>query len=303
MQGSALRGALAAMAAFFIWGLFPLFWSRLGDVPPLQVLAHRALWCAVAVWALLLVRGELGWVRQVSVRLLALLALGGALISINWAVYVVAVVTGHVIDTSLGYFISPLVSFVIAVVVLRERLNGPQRLAVAVATLGVVLLGWHLGTPPWIALGLALSFGSYGLVRKLAPFDPVHGLAVESGAMLLPAAGYLLWCEAAGTGAFLHGHLRDDLLLVAGGPITAVPLVLFAYGAQRISMMALGVMQYISPIVALLLGILVFHETFGAARLVAFGCIWVALAMFSGDALRRYWSAGGGAATGRSRAR
>jgi chloramphenicol-sensitive protein RarD len=129
MQGSLVRGALAAMAAFFLWGLFPLFWSLI-DVPPLQVLAHRALWCAVAVWGWLMVRRELSWVRQVRLRLLVLLAVGGLLISINWAVYLVAVVTGHVIDTSLGYFISPLVSFVIAVAVLREKLNWPQRLAV-----------------------------------------------------------------------------------------------------------------------------------------------------------------------------
>jgi len=289
MHGSGLRGALAAMTAFLVWGLFPLFWSRLGDVPPLQVLAHRALWCAVAVWLLLLVRGELGWMRQVGLRLLLLLGAGGLLISGNWAIYVVAVVTGHVIDTSLGYFISPLVSFAIAAVVLRERLNVPQRLAVAIAAAAVVLLGLHLGTPPWIALGLGLSFGAYGLVRKLAPFDPVHSLAVESGVMMLPAVIYLLWCEASGTGAFLHGHWRDDLLLVAGGPVTAVPLALFAFGAQRVSMMALGVMQYISPIVALLLGILVFHEPFAGVRLLAFGCIWVALAVFTADALRRYW--------------
>lgn len=297
MQQPMWRGLLAAMAAFFIWGLFPLFWSRLAAVPPLQVLAHRALWCAVAVWVLLLVRGELGWLRQVGSRLLALLALGGLLITVNWGVYVGAVVTGHVIDTSLGYFITPLVSVVIAVVVLRERLSWPQRVAVTIAAAGVALLGWHLGTPPWIALALAFSFGLYGLVRKLAPFDPVHGLAVESGVMLIPAMAYLLWCEAHGSGAFLHGHWRDDLLLIAGGPITAVPLVLFAYGAQRVSLLTLGVTQYISPTVALLLGILVFHESFEGMRQVAFGCIWVALAVFTADALRRYWSAGR-AATG-----
>jgi chloramphenicol-sensitive protein RarD len=291
MHSIVLRGALAAIAAFFLWGLFPLFWSLLGDVPALQVLAHRALWCALAVWLLLLVRGELNWIRLLRPRLLGLLALGGVLISINWGVYVVAVVTGHVIDTSLGYFITPLVSVVIAVAVLRERLGWPQRVAVAIATTGVVLLGWQLRAPPWIALLLAASFGSYGLVRKLAPFDPVHGLAVESGVMLVPAVAYLLWCEISGSGAFLHGHWRDDLLLVLGGPITAVPLVLFAYAAQRVSMMALGVLQYVSPTVALLLGILVFHEPFGGVRQIAFGCIWVAIAVFTGAALRRYWSA------------
>lgn len=290
MHNSVLRGALAAMAAFFIWGLFPLFWSQLGAVPALQVLAHRALWCTIAVWLLLLLRGELGWIRQVGPRLLGLLALGGVLISINWGVYVGAVVTGHVIDTSLGYFITPLVSVVIAVAVLREKLGWPQRVAVLVATLGVALLAWQLRSPPWIALALAGSFGMYGLVRKLAPFDPMQGLAIESGVMLLPALAYLLWCEYAGKGAFLHGHWREDLLLVSGGPITAVPLVLFAYGAQRVSMTALGVMQYIAPTVALLLGIYIFHEPFGGARQIAFGCIWVALAVFTGDALLRYWS-------------
>jgi chloramphenicol-sensitive protein RarD len=208
-------------------------------------------------------------------------------------VYVVAVVAGHVIDTSLGYFISPLVSVVIAVTVLREKLERPQCVAVAIAAIGVGLLGWHLGTPPWIALGLAASFGTYGLVRKLAPFDPVRGLAVESGVMVLPAVAYLLWCEASGSGVFLHGRWQDDLLLIAGGPVTAVPLVLFAYAAQRVSMLALGVMQYFTPTVALLLGILVFHEPFGGARQLAFGCIWIALAVFTGDALRRYWSGRG----------
>src|SRR6187551_2612597 len=201
MSGSRAAGALAGAAAFFIWGLFPLFWSLLRDVPALQLLAHRALWCAIAVWGLLLARGDLGWVRQLTPRLWMLLSAGGLLISVNWGMYVWAVVTGHVIDTSLGYFITPLVSVVIAV--------------------GVLYLAWQLGHPPWIALTLAFSFGLYGLVRKLAPFDSIRGLAIESGVMFPPALLYLLWCEHSGQGAFLHGHWRDLLLLVAGGPVTA----------------------------------------------------------------------------------
>ena len=288
MTGTRSAGALAAVTAFFIWGLFPLFWRLLGDVPALQLLAHRAVWCAVAVWLLLLVRGDLAWLRGLAARLVGLLAVGGVLISVNWGVYVWAVVTGHVIDTSLGYFITPLVSVVIAVGVLGERLQAVQRVAVALVAAGVLYLAWQLGAPPWIALALAFSFGTYGLVRKLAPFDSIRGLAVESGVMFPPAVAYLLWCEHSGQGAFLHGHWRDDLLLIAGGPITAVPLVLFAYGAQRVSMLALGIMQYVAPSVALVLGILVFHEPFGGARQVAFGCIWAALILFSIDALRRY---------------
>jgi chloramphenicol-sensitive protein RarD len=182
------------------------------------------------------------------------------------------------------------------VAVLGERLRTAQRVAVVLAAAGVLYLAWQLGTPPWIALVLAASFGVYGLVRKMAPFDALHGLAIESGVMLPAAAAYLVWCEATGQGAFGHGNWRDDLLLVVGGPITAVPLALFAVAAQRISMLALGILQYISPTVALLLGIWVFHEPFGGARQVAFGCIWAALTLFSFDALRRYRAAGAGAA-------
>lgn len=288
MNNQAPRGALAAVAAFFIWGLFPLYWSRFGAMPAPQVLAHRATWCAVAVWLLLLVRGDLAWLLRMQARQLLLLALGGLLIFINWGVYVWAVMTGHVIDTSLGYFITPLVSVLFAVAVFRERLNLLQGVAVAMATGGVMVLAWQLGAPPWVALTLAVSFGLYGLVRKLAPFDPVHGLAIESSVMLLPAVAYLVSRELAGQAAFLHGDWRSDLLLVAGGPLTALPLLLFAYGAQRVSMLTLGVTQYIAPSVALLLGIWVFHEPFGGARKVAFACIWIALALFTVDAVRRY---------------
>jgi len=283
------RGGLpVAMAAFLIWGLFPLFWRLLGDVPAFQLLAHRAAWCAVAVWLYLLVRGDVGWVTSLTLRQWSLLSLGGLLISVNWGVYVWAVVNGHVIDTSLGYFITPLVSVVVAVSVLGEKLNRSQQAAVLLAAGGVLFLAWQIHAPPWIALTLAVSFGLYGLIRKLVPFDSIRGLAVESGVMLLPAVAYLAWCESTGQGAFGHGHWRDDALLVVGGPITAVPLALFAFAAQRVSMLTLGLTQYISPSVALLLGIWVFHEPFGSARQVAFGCIWAALLIFSVDALRRY---------------
>ena len=285
-------GVPAAITAFLIWGLFPLFWSLLGDVPAFQLLAHRATWCAVAVWLFLMVRGDLSWVLSMGLRQFGWLALGGFLISINWGVYVWAVVNGHVIDTSLGYFITPLVSVVVAVGILGERLNRGQQVAVGLATAGVLFMAWQLKHPPWIALTLAVSFGFYGLIRKLAPFDSIRGLAVESGVMFFPAAIYLVWCETAGLGVFGHGHWRNDALLVIGGPITAVPLALFAFGAQRVSMLTLGLAQYIAPSVALLLGIWVFHEPFGSARQVAFGCIWAALAIFSVDALRRYRAAG-----------
>jgi chloramphenicol-sensitive protein RarD len=197
------------------------------------------------------------------------------------------VVNNHVLDTSLGYFMSPLVNVLLAVVVLHERLTGAQRVAVGIAACGVLLLAWQLGAPPWVALCLALSFGLYGLVRKLVAIDPVQGLAIESGLMAVPALAYVLWCAASGQGHFLAGSHANDLLLVLGGPVTAVPLVLFAYAAQRVSMLTLGLMQYIVPTLVLLLGLWVYHEPFGGVRAIAFGCIWLALALFSGEALWR----------------
>jgi len=288
MGDNAPRGALAAGLAFFIWGLFPLYWKLVATVPALQVLAHRGLWCGVAVWLVLLARGDLAWVRAVSPRLWMLLAVGGLLITVNWGVYVWAVARGHVIDTSLGYFITPLVNVLLAVVVLRERPTRLQWAAVAIAAAGVLLLSARAGQLPWIALALACSFGLYGLVRKLAVIDAMHGLAIESGLMLLPALVYLGWCAHAGQGHFLHGDGRTDLLLVLGGPVTAIPLALFAWGARRVSMLAIGVMQYLAPTVQLLLGVWFFHESFGSARQFAFGLIWIALALFTGEALWRY---------------
>ncbi|HTQ35500.1 MAG TPA: EamA family transporter RarD [Steroidobacteraceae bacterium] len=288
MGDNAPRGALAAGLAFFIWGLFPLYWKLVGTVPALQVLAHRGLWCAVAVWLVLLARREFAWIGGLSARLWMLLALGGVLITVNWGVYVWAVARGHVIDTSLGYFITPLVNVLLAIAVLRERPTWPQWIAVGIAGGGVLLLTMRAGQLPWIALALACSFGLYGLVRKLAVIDAMHGLAVESGLMLLPALAYLWWCAHAGELQFLRGAGRLDMLLVMGGPVTAIPLTLFAWGTRRVSLLAIAVMQYLTPTVQLLLGVWFFHEPFGNSRQLAFVLIWVALALFTGEALWRY---------------
>jgi chloramphenicol-sensitive protein RarD len=291
MSDNAPRGAVVVGAAFCIWGLFPLYWKLLGSVPALQVLAHRALWCALSVWAVLMVRADWAWVARLGRRLWGMLALGGLLISINWGVYVWAVIHGHVVDTSLGYFITPLVNVVLAVFVLRERPTPLQRAALLVAALGVALLAVHVGHPPWIALTLACSFGCYGLLRKLAVMDAMRGLAVESGLVAMPAVAFLLWRAHTNQLHFLSGDSRSDLLLVMGGPVTALPLALFAWGAQRVSMVAVGVMQYVTPTVQFLLGVWVFHEPFGDALRFAFGLIWMALALFSGEALWRYRTA------------
>jgi chloramphenicol-sensitive protein RarD len=288
MSRNSPNGAWIGGAAYFIWGLFPLYWSLLSGVGSLQLLAHRGLWCALSVWLYLLIRGDVSWWRTLTPRLLKLLILGGCLVSINWGIYVAAILSGHIVDASLGYFITPLVSVVIGLSVMRERLNGLQMLAIALAAVGVTYLAWQLGKPPWVALVLACTFGVYGLVRKLAPINAIHGLAIESTVLAIPAAVYLLWREYHGTGAFGHGPLRDDVLLVLGGPVSAIPLAMFSYGAQRVSLVVLGMLQYISPIVALLLGVAVFHEPFGHAQRVAFICIWLALAVFTFNGVRGY---------------
>jgi chloramphenicol-sensitive protein RarD len=275
------RGVLAATAAYLVWGLFPLYIKLLVTVPSVQVLAHRGLWCALLVWGVLVLRGDSGWWRTAPRRTLRGLTVTALLISINWGVYIWGVNNGHVIETSLGYFITPLVSVLFGVWVLGERLDRWQWIAVVSAVIGVLVLTIDSGRPPWIALALAVSFGSYGLARKRLAVEALQGLAFESGLLLLPSMFYLLWSELQGNGAFLHGDATISALLVLAGLATAVPLTLFTYAARRIPLVTLGVLQYIAPALQLLLGVFVFHEPFGAHRALAFGFVLFALAIYS----------------------
>lgn len=283
------RGLLAAFGAFFIWGLFPIYWKALDGVPAPQIMAHRLVWCWMVVMAYLLVRQGPGWWRAVGGggRLLAMLGASSVLIAANWWLYIWAVNSGHIVETSLGYFINPLVNVLLGVLVLRERLNPRQWLAVAIAAAGVLYLSLHVGRLPWIALLLALSFGTYGLIRKLAAIEAIPGLALESGILFLPALAYLLWLDRQGLGAFGRQGAATDLLLAAAGIVTAVPLVWFAYGARRIPYSTVGVMQYLAPTLQLLCGTLIFGEAFTRTQLAGFACIWTALAIYAGDGLWR----------------
>jgi chloramphenicol-sensitive protein RarD len=283
-----LAGTWAAGIAYVIWGLFPLYWVPLSTVPTFQLLAHRVLWCAVVVWLYLFIKGDLAWCRTLPPRTLQVLGAAALLLSINWGVYVLAMTTGHVVDASLGYFLTPLMNIALGVAILKERLNLWQGVAVALAASGVAYMTFSQANLPWIALVLAVTFGIYGLTRKLAPYPAVPTLAVESTLLLIPAAAYLIWCEARGVGAFLHGGLQQDLMLIFGGPVTAIPLVLFAYGVQRVPMTVVGVLQYISPTVGLMIGVLILGEPFGHAKFLAFALIWVAIAVFTVDGFRRY---------------
>ena len=284
------RGLAVTAATFVIWGVVPVYWHLLKAVPALQIMAHRVVWSALLVVGWLLLRDGWGWLRRLAAqpRALPALALSSVLIAFNWGLYIWAVNAGHVVETSLGYFINPLVTVALGVVVLRERLRRPQWIAVACAAAGVAWLTWSAGSPPWIALGLAGSFALYGLVRKLVPVDAVAGLGVESLFMFLPALAYVLWAEAGHGGGFIGGwSLGTQLLLVFSGVVSAVPLVAFAYGVRRIPLSLVGLLQYIGPTLQLLLGVWFFREPFTAVHALGFGAIWLGLAIFAGEGLWR----------------
>lgn len=283
------RGLFAALGAYAMWGVFPLYWYLLKSVPALQIIAHRVIWCGVFVAGWLLLRDGPVWLRQVlaTPRVLRMLCLSALLISFNWGVYIWAVTNGRVVEASLGYFINPLVSIVIGVLVLHERLNRAQWLAVGIATLGVLWLTLRHGELPWISLALAVSFAFYGLIRKVAAVDAMPGLAIESLLLFLPALAWLVYQQSEAVGVFLQGNWRHDALLVFGGALTALPLIGFAYGARRIPYSLVGILQYISPTLQLLCGVLLLGETFERAQLVGFGCIWLALLIYAVDGWRR----------------
>ncbi|MGN0863924.1 MAG: EamA family transporter RarD [Stenotrophomonas koreensis] len=284
------KGLLAAALAFVIWGLFPLYWHLLKAVPSDQIIAHRIVWSAVLLCVLLCARQGLQWLRTIlaSPRTFWLLGAASLLIGANWSLYIWAVNAGHVVETSLGYFINPLLSVLLGVLVLGERLRRPQWLAVGIAALGVIWLTWQTGRAPWIAIGLSATFGVYGLLRKLVKVEPVAGIGLESLFLLLPALGWLLWVEAGHGGAFFSGSWGPGVmsLLVLAGAVSAVPLIAFTYGVQRVPLSTVGLLQYIGPTLQFLTGILFFREPFGPDRLVGFACIWAALLIFAADGWR-----------------
>jgi chloramphenicol-sensitive protein RarD len=289
MLASARSGFWATVGAFLIWGVFPVYWKWLAQVPALQIMAHRLAWCFVLVAGYLALRRGAAWWRPLAAqpRLVRLLATSAVLIALNWWLYIWAVNNGHIVDTSLGYFINPLVNVLLGVVVLKERLNPRQWLAVLIAAGGVTYLTVQTGALPWIALALAFSFGCYGLIRKIAVVEAIPALGLESSILFVPAVLYLVWAQFAGVGSFGQIDLVTDVLLVSSGLITAVPLVLFAYGAQRIPYSLVGILQYIAPTLQLALGVLLYGEPFTSTQALGFGCIWLALAVYAGDSFVR----------------
>jgi chloramphenicol-sensitive protein RarD len=287
--GGSGAGLAAAIGAFTIWGVLPLYLKPLSALPALEIMSHRIVWCCLVVFVWLAVRGEAGDVRAAlrDAQLRWRLGATAALISLNWLIYVWSVANGHVIDASLGYFINPLLNVVLGVLVLGERLNRAQKTAVALAAVGVLYLAVITGRPPWIALALATSFGLYGLIRKVTRVDAVAGLATETLLLAPRALAYRAWRDWQGAAALLHGPVHIDVLLIGSGLVTALPLALFAYGARRIPLSTVGLVQYIGPTLQFLLGVWVFHEGFDVQRGIGFVFIWTALAIYAGDGLWR----------------
>ena len=281
------QGALAATLCYFLWGLVPLYWKQLGSVNPFELIAHRHVWSLALLLLIIPFQGSfVDIVRALDSRkAIALNTLSAALLTLNWLVYVWGVNTGHVIETSLGYFLVPLVNVAAGRFVLHEHLRVAQWLAIALAGTGVAVMIVQLGHPPWIALVLAATWGSYSLMRKKSPLPAVTGLAVETLLLAPFAIGLLVWLHQQGTGALGRVDLRTHLLILSSGIITAIPLLLFAYAARRIRLSTLGLLQYLAPSVQLVLGVMVFQEPFSRARFFSFSFIWAALALYTADNL------------------
>jgi len=286
----AALGLIFALSAFLSWGAAPIYFKMLGDLSALEIVCHRTVWSVVFTAVVVLAVGRptelLAQIR--SPRRFGILVVTTFLISANWLTYIWAVGQERIVETSLGYYINPLVNVLLGVVFLGERLNARQTLAVGLALAGVLVLVAGVGGVPWIALWLAVSFGIYSLLRKTAGVDPIGGVLVEMVLVAPLALGWLVWLGAHGEGAFGTRGFGYDLLLAAAGVVTAAPLVLFNLGAQRMRLSTIGLLQYLSPTMQLLLGTLVYGEAFTLSHAAAFLLIWIGLAVYSSDAFRAH---------------
>lgn len=281
------KGVSYAVGAYALWGLLPVYWKLLNHVPVMQLLSHRIAWSFVSLMAVILVsrQHKTFWKAISNRRVLSIYFVTAILVGINWLIYVWAVQHGFVVETSLGYFINPLISVLMGVIFLRERLRFGQWAPIGIATLGVLYLTFSYGSLPWISLSLAFTWATYALVKKLAPLSSLYGLTLETAVLLLPAFFYLLFVGGKGQGVFLHEAVTSDVLLIGTGIATTVPLLLFASAVVRIPLSLTGILQYIAPTIQFLLGVFVFKEGFSRSKLVGFSLVWVALVLFAVEGL------------------
>lgn len=289
MQSNSLRGHLYALLAYGLWGFLPIYWKLLQALPALEILAHRLLWSLAAVGIALALRRDWAWLLRLrqEPRTVLLVAVASLLMAVNWFTYIWAVNAGFVVETSLGYFINPLVSVLLGGLFLGERLRTGQKGAIAVAAGGVLYLTISYGTLPWIALTLALSFGLYGLVKKQLTLSGLQSFSLETVFLAPPALILLLRAEQMGSGALSTGSAGLIALLVFSGVVTAIPLVSFGAAARLIPLTSLGLMQYLAPSIQFLLGIFLYREPFGGVQLVGYALIWSALLLYSLEGLAR----------------
>lgn len=279
------RGILQGAAAYGIWGTFPLYWTLIRHVPTAQVMGHRIVWSCLVLAAFVAATRRTMALAGVPRGVLIPYSLAAVLIGANWTIYVWAVNAGFVVETSLGYFITPLVNVLLGVLVLGEHLRRLQWIAVALAAGGVLHLTRVYGAPPWIAIGLAVTFGTYGLIKKRAPLGPVDGLFLETAILAGPALAFLLIVQRGGDGMFLRAGTQTDLLLAGTGLLTVVPLLLFATAVRRVPLSVMGILQFIAPTMQFLLGVFVFREPFPSAQLIGFASVWIALGLFAADGM------------------
>src|SRR5664280_707685 len=279
------KGVLYGIGAYLLWGIFPVYWKLLEAVPAIQIISHRILWSFVLLALILFVTRQWRAFRSAALsrKVVLIYLVSAILLSINWLTYIWAINAGFVLETSLGYFINPLLSVLLGVLFLREKLRPLQWLPIGLAAIGVIYVAISYGQFPWIALTLAISFGLYGLVKKVAPLGSLFGLTLETGLLFLPAVAFLAVLEWQGQGAFLHVPAVSNLLMIGAGLVTTVPLLLFASAAQRIPLSTLGILQYINPTIAFLLGLFLFHEPFNLSLLIGFSIVWLALIIYWGE--------------------
>jgi len=287
------------IAAYGLWGLFPLYFPLLKPAGAAEILAHRMVWSLLVMLAILAVARNWSWWRRLTPRRLGLLALAAVVIAVNWGTYIFAVNSGHTIEASLGYFINPLISVLLGVIIFRERLRPWQWIAVGFGAVAVVVLTVDYGRLPWIALVLAAAFGTYGLLKKFANTPSAESLTVETLVLFVPALIYLAMLETRGTGTFGHVGTGQALLLAGAGVVTAVPLLLFNGAAIRVPLTSIGMMQYLAPVLQFVIGLVIQHEDMPASRWIGFLLVWIALVILTADGLR----AGAAAARLRSAAR
>lgn len=287
------RGLVHGITAYFLWGIAPMFWKLLREVSWVEILAHRVVWGVLAFGAIAWAAGVAPLVREAARdrRTVAAMALSGAALVINWGTFIWAVAHGHILDASLGYFIIPLISVGLGMAVLGERLRRLQWIAIAAAAIGVAIQTWAAGGLPWISIVVAASFGIYGLIRKVARVDSLVGSTLETALLVPVAAGYLASLALRGGGQLGHADTGTELLLLSTGIITAGPLLLFNSAARRLPLSTLGFLQYLGPTCQFLLAVAVYREPFAPTQLVAFGFIWLGLAIFSLDVVRASRSA------------